>query len=189
MLDEPDFRVRIVHLDHGIPCLGFALEETRHINVWPDRVHALGLPTGPWLAHLKRLVREAAADATPVEITWHDRDGDHRREFPLGYLRREVLEESRGQKIAYVTDIAFHDANRQAVRELAGDAHLFYIEAPFLQTAARRAVATAHLTAHQAGQLAREAGAHRVIPFHFSPRHRGHESRLEAEVQAAFEMR
>lgn len=189
MLDEPDFRVRSVHLDHGIPCLGFALEERRHINVWPDRLHALGLPTGPWLAHLKRLVREAAADATPVEITWHDRDGDHRREFPLGYLRREVLEESRGQKIAYVTDIAYHDANRQAVRELAGDAHLFYIEAPFLQTAARRAVATAHLTAHQAGQLAREAGAHRVIPFHFSPRHRGHESRLEAEVQAAFEMR
>lgn len=189
LLDEPDFRIRTVALDHGIPCLGFALEEKTHLNVWRNRLDALGLPTGPWLARLKQLVREEAADDTPVEIAWHDRHGEHRRELPLGDLRRQVLQESRGQKIAYVTDVAFHEANRHAIVELARDADLFYIEAPFLHAAAERAADTAHLTARQAGRLAREAGARRVIPFHFSPRHSGDESLLEAEVLATFEGR
>ncbi|WP_019623823.1 ribonuclease Z [Thioalkalivibrio thiocyanoxidans] len=187
LLDEPGFRIRAAQLDHGIPCLGFMLEEKTHINVWRNRLDALGLPTGPWLAHLKRLVREEAPDDTPVEIAWHDRHGEHRRELPLGYLRQEVLQETRGQKIAYVTDVAFHEANRRAIVALARGADLFYIEAPFLDAAAPRAAATAHLTARQAGRLAREAGVRRVIPFHFSPRHSGDEPVLEAEVLAAFD--
>ena len=31
-------------LDHDIPCLGFALEEKLHMNVWKNRLQELGLP-------------------------------------------------------------------------------------------------------------------------------------------------
>jgi ribonuclease Z len=187
LLDEEDFRVRAVHLDHRIPCLAFVLEEKTHLNIWKNRLEAMGLPTGAWLTQLKQFVRRGAADDTPVEITWRDQAGDHRLVHALGLLRREVIREAPGQKIAYVVDAAFHDENRRRIVALARDADLFFVEAPFLNDAAERAAQTAHLTAGQAGLLAREAGVKRVIPFHFSPRHSGEEARLRAEVMAAYE--
>lgn len=189
LVDEPDFRIRVAHLDHGIPCLGLTLEEKTHLNVWKNRVEALGLPTGPWLARLKALARQDAPDETPVEIAWRDRHGDHRLMHPLGFLRREILQEVPGQKIAYITDAAYTDANRKTIVELARNADLLYIEAPFLESASARAAATAHLTATQAGRLARAAGARRAVPFHFSPRHTGDEQRLTEEFFAAFRER
>src|SRR5512135_859211 len=56
LLDEKEFRVRCTLLDHKTPCLGFALEEERHVNVWKSRLVEMGLPTGPWLQDLKRAV-------------------------------------------------------------------------------------------------------------------------------------
>src|SRR5690349_10812857 len=50
---EPTFRVSGAVLDHGIPCLGFALEESAHVNVWKNRLAERGLPVGPWLRDLK----------------------------------------------------------------------------------------------------------------------------------------
>jgi ribonuclease Z len=39
---------------------------------------------------------------------------------------------ARGQKIAYVVDIAYHDRNIEKVIALARDADQLFIEAPFL---------------------------------------------------------
>lgn len=185
--DEDEFRVRAVPLDHnGIVSLGFALEEKAHLNVWKNRLDALGLPTGPWLSELKRRVRRGDPDDTAFTIRWRDRDGEHERVETLGMLRREVLCEVPGQTIAFVVDAAFHEANRRAITELVRYADQFYVEAPFLNEAVTRAAATGHLTAGQAGRLAREAGVKRVIPFHFSSRHAGQEALIEEQVRAAF---
>jgi ribonuclease Z len=43
-----------------------------------------------------------------------------------------------------------------------------------------------HLTARQAGAIARAAGASVLVPFHFSPRYTGRDTELRAEAQAAF---
>jgi len=56
LCDEAGFRVRAAFLDHGIPSLGFALEEKVHINVWKNRLADLGLAVGPWLKELKDAV-------------------------------------------------------------------------------------------------------------------------------------
>lgn len=185
--DEEEFRVRAAPLDHnGIVSLGFALEEKAHLNVWKDRLDDLGLPTGPWLTELKQRVRRGDRDDTPLTIRWRDGKGQHERVETLGRLRREVLREVPGQTIAFVVDAAFHGPNRRAIVDLARYADHFYVEAPFLNEAAERAAATGHLTTGQAGWLAREAGARRVIPCHFSSRHAGQEAAIEEQVQAAF---
>ncbi|MCK7581422.1 MAG: hypothetical protein MZV65_41185 [Chromatiales bacterium] len=74
--------VRAALLDHDIPCLGFALEEKLHLNVWKNRLQELGLPTGPWLQELKRLVRRGAPDDTPVRVHWR---GSQRRDTSARY--------------------------------------------------------------------------------------------------------
>jgi ribonuclease Z len=52
-----------------------------------------------------------------------------------------------------------------------------------------RAAEKRHLTARQAGLLAREADVKRLIPFHFSPKHQDAEDLLVREALEAFEDR
>jgi len=91
-----------------------------------------------------------------------------------------------GEKIAYVTDVAFHAENTRRIVELASQADLLYIEATFLDEDAADAARKYHLTARQAGAIARDVGARLMVPFHFSPRYTDCELRLRAEAQAAF---
>ena len=185
LLDEPAFRVRAAFLDHGTACLGFAIEEKTHVNVWKNRLAELGLEVGPWLNVLKDGVRRNAPDATPVRAWWRDREGEHERVFPLGELKAAVLQLVPGAKICYVTDVAFHQDNAKRIAALAANAAQLFIECVFLDEDADHAARKHHLTARQAGSIAREAGARLVIPFHFSPRYTGREAELRGEIEAA----
>ena len=91
-----------------------------------------------------------------------------------------------GEKIVYVTDVVHHDDNARRIVELASGADLLYIEAMFLEEHAADAARKYHLTARQAGHIAREAGARVMVPFHFTPRYSDCEPRVRAEAQAAF---
>lgn len=185
LLDEPAFRVRAALLDHGTPCLGFALEEKTHVNVWKNRLAELGLAVGPWLRELKAAVIRNAADDTPVRAYWRDDHGAQERVLPLGALKVAVLQLVPGEKICYVTDVAFHPDNVERITALAANAAQLFIECVFLEQDAEHAARKRHLTARQAGAIARAAGARRVIGFHFSPRYAGREAQLRAELQAA----
>ncbi len=186
LLEEPGFRVRAAVLDHGIPCLAFALEERRHVNIYKARLEEMGLGVGPWLQELKAAVIEGAPDATPIRAAWHEDSGLCERVLRLGELKERALRVVPGQKITYVTDIRFHEENLRRIAELAGGADIFFIETPFLDADADIAARKNHLTAAQAGYIARQAGAKAIVPFHFSPRYAGQEERLIAEAEAAF---
>lgn len=176
--EEPSLRVRFAPLDHRTSSLAFALEEARHVNVWRNRLAEMGLAPGPWLAELKAAIHAGRPDDTPIRA-----DG---RTLPLGLLRARAVSETPGQKLAYVADAAPTEANARRVEALARGADLIFVEAPFEKAEAARAADRAHLTTAHAGSLARRAGAERLEPFHFSPRHAGREAELMAEVSAAF---
>jgi len=186
LLDDENIRVRAAQLDHDIPCLAFALEEKMHINVWKNRLQGLGLPTGPWLQELKRCVRQGAADDTPISICWRDHAGAHERTLSLGALRTRVLKIVPGQKLAYVVDAVYHSENARRIVDLARAADTLFIESVFLDRDMERAAARFHLTARQAGTLARSAGVTRLVPMHFSPRYSDEPDVLRCEAEAAF---
>jgi ribonuclease Z len=85
-----------------------------------------------------------------------------------------------------VVDAAFHESNIARIVELARGADQLFIETAFLDEDAELAAQRRHLTAAQAGTLARNAGAARVVPFHFSPRYDGREDELRRELEAAW---
>ena len=186
LLEEEGFRVRATQLDHDIPCLAFALEEKMHLNVWKNRLQELGLPTGPWLQELKRRVRQGEADDTPVSIRWHDHAGAHEQSLLLGTLRTQVLKIVPGQKIAYIVDAVYHPENARRIVDLARAADTLFIESVFLDCDTQRAATRFHLTARQAGTLARAAGVTRLVPMHFSPRYSDRPDALQREAEAAF---
>jgi ribonuclease Z len=186
LLEDEGFLVRAVLLDHDIPCLGFALEEKLHMNVWKNRLQELGLPTGPWLKELKHLVRRQAPDNSALRVHWRDHRGEHERAFTVGQLRGDVLRIVPGQKIAYVVDVVYHAENARRITRLADKADTLFIESVFLNEDVERATARFHLTAHQAGTLARRAGVKHMVLLHFSPRYSDDPDALRHEAEAAF---
>jgi ribonuclease Z len=186
LLDEPALQVHCAVLDHGIPCLGFALQEAMHVNVWPNRLAQLGLAPGPWLRDAKRAIIAGETDDTLVTARCREGSTMRDKQLSLGDLRRAALQPVPGQKIAYITDVACHASNLQRIRQLAANADLLFIESTFLERDVGEARRKNHLTASQAGSIARDCGAHEVIPFHFSPRYADCEAALVNEVRSAF---
>jgi ribonuclease Z len=178
--------VQAAILDHGIASLGFALEETVRINVWRNRVEALGLKIGPWLRDLKEAAARGDAEETLVAVEWREPQPTAPRALPLGQLKSEILQLARGRKIAYVVDAAFTPTNTEKIIALARDAELLFIEAPFLQADVEHAAARQHLTAHQAGTLARQAQVKHIVTLHYSPRYEGRGDELAREALVAF---
>jgi ribonuclease Z len=106
-------------------------------------------------------------------------------------FRRDALAEAlilrrTGQRLAYVTDVRFTPENVTRILSLAGGVDLFVCEAAFLDEDRSLAAERSHLTARQAGWLAREAGAKRLAPCHLSPRYKGREQEIVDEAGEAF---
>ena len=184
--EEATFRVRARFVDHDVPCLAYAIEEKAHVNVAKDRLAALGLSTGSWLRELKHAVLTGAPGTTPIDVRWRDREGEHAMTRPVAELRHLVLDVVPGQRIGYVTDLRYTESNVQTLTALLGSVDLLFIESVFLDEDAEHAERKNHLTARQAGEIARAVGARAVMPFHFSPRYQERPSDLMAEVHAAW---
>jgi ribonuclease Z len=135
---------------------------------------------------LKRAVRAGRPDDFPVHVAWSRGGRREERCVALGTLRREVMRESPGQKLAYVTDVLDSAANHDEILTLARAADLFYCEAGYPARDADRARARYHLTTVQAGRLAAEAGARHFSVFHLSPKYRDCPGELVAEAMGAF---
>lgn len=186
LVSDPDLKVRSATLEHGLPVLAFALEERARINIWRSRVEAMGLSVGPWLRAFKDAILRGAADTTPIPVRWAANDPTRPQELPLGRLASNIMKVTRGRKIAYVVDVAYTPSNIETIVALARNADMLFIEAPFLHEDLDRAAARHHLTARQAGTLARHANVKQIRTFHYSPRYRGREEAILAEAEIAF---
>jgi ribonuclease Z len=184
--ENATFTVRAVHLDHRIPCLGFALVEKSHLNVRKDELERLGVPAGPWLNQLKNAIRAGQSDDTVITARWPQAGGERHVDFTLAELRHRLVVETPGQKLAYVVDTVFSKDNVAKIVALADNVDVLFCESFFLDEDRDQAINRYHLTARQAGTLARLAGVKRLEVFHFSPRYDGVAERVYAEAEAAF---
>lgn len=186
VMGEPSFSVHAIHLDHKIPCLGLSLQENFHVNVLKDRLKSFNLPVGPWLKKFKDALYNGVDEETLFEVVWNEGGQRYKREFLLGELKREIARITPGQKIVYITDIRYTPENTEKVVDFARDADCLFIEASFLDAERKTAYEKYHLTARQAGSLARKAGVKQFKLFHFSPRYTHKAELLYQEAEAAF---
>jgi ribonuclease Z len=151
--------------DHRTDTVGYALaEHTRLGRFNPDRARELGVPEGPLWGKLHK--------GETVELP------DGRRVGPndlVGAPRR-------GRIVVYTGD------TRPAltVVEAARGADLLIHDSTFGEEERERAGETGHSTAAQAAEVAREAGARRLVLTHISPRYTREAPELLAEAKAVF---
>lgn len=91
----------------------------------------------------------------------------------------------RGENIGYGTDLRYTPPNVEALDGLLHGCDVLFIESVFLHEHADHAARKNHLTALQAGLIARALDARVVVPFHFSPRHADRPHALAAELEAS----
>ena len=164
VLDNPDFKVWAVTLDHGaIPVLAYRLEQAPKLNVRKERLRARNLDPGAWLGELKRRV---AADDQQAAIRLPDGST-----AAVNSLAKDLLQINPAQKLVYATDCTDSRTNREKLAALANGAHSFFCEAAFLAADREYAEKSGHLTTHGCGAIAHAAGVEQLVPFHFSRRY------------------
>lgn len=175
---EPDFRVRAVILDHGIPVLAFAFETAPVTHVSKDRLRESGLSEGPWIGALKRSL---ATGDTSAAIRLPDG-----RRLSATELADALVEYDPARRLVYATDLADTSENRRLLSTLATGADVLFCEAGFTSADIEQASRTCHLTARACGEIAAAAGVSRLVPFHFSRRYDGKSDDLYAEIGTVY---
>ena len=97
ILDEEDFTVRAIFLNHHGLCLGYLVQEKPKFNIQTDRLANLGLRPGAWVKHLKDGTMTGEVDING-------------KSFSMETLRAELLVESTGDSLAYLTDFLLDDS-------------------------------------------------------------------------------
>ena len=137
-------------LNHSVLCLGFRIEKhDRPGRFDPEEAARLGVPPGPLYSQLQQGNCVQSTEGATI-----------RPEQVMGATRR-------GCHVAYVTDTA----PTPSIAALVMDTDLALVEGMFLTRHESEARDKKHLTAQQAGQIARRAGARRLVLMHLSPRY------------------
>jgi ribonuclease Z len=129
-------------LDHDVDCYGFRLAEKEQFRLRQEKLDAAGLK-GPVVGELLK-------------------------KGSVGVHRREDFGEMRpGQTFAFVMDTR----PCEGARTLAKGADLLVCESTYHSAETELARESGHMTALQAGTLARDAGVRRLVIGHFSQRY------------------
>ena len=70
-------------LNLALKASGLRKRQRAHINVWRNKVEAMGLSIGPWLRACKQATLRGAPDDTLIEVAWRDRSSDTAAFLPL----------------------------------------------------------------------------------------------------------
>jgi ribonuclease Z len=160
-LERGDYRLVTFPVAHGVSSVGYALvEDDRPGRFDVETADALGVPSGPERGALQR--------GEPVTLP------DGRVVIP-----EQVLGEPRPGRTVV---IAGDTAPSPTVLEAARGADLLVHEATFLEEERERARETAHSTALEAAQLARDAEVGMLALTHLSNRYFGPEAAREARA-------
>lgn len=187
LAEEPLFTIEAAILDHKTPSLAFSIREKFHININKDVLIKLDLPVGAWLNELKRSFREERPTDSRFVARLEREGGCEERLFKLeDFIENRLVLITRGQKVTYVADAAGSKENKEKIISMAKGSDTFFCEAAFLDMDRDKALKKYHLTAKDAGGIAREAGAGRLAIFHFSPKYRDNPSDLYEEARNEF---
>lgn len=176
IVTEETYLVEAMIFDHGTPSIGYLVRERPRTNVNLDAIKLLGLAPGPWLKALKD---PSVPNEKEVSV-----DG---RQYQLGPLRNQLLVESAGASIAYLTDFSLDPVAEERLVEWLYSCDTVVCENNFRNADRELAVASRHLIADDVGRIANKANIGKLVVIHISDRYT-HDEWLEqlAEIRQTF---
>lgn len=167
VLDEEEYYVEALPLDHSIFCLGWRFQEKHKPGVFDlSRAEELGIPRGPLygkLQHGESITLGDGRTITPDMI--------------LGPPRP-------GKSVAYCLDTQFSERSIQLADKCTALIH----ETTFGPDAIEMARDRKHSTMEDAARVAKEAGVENLIATHFSSRYDGRQiAQIGDDARSVFE--
>ncbi|MXP56731.1 ribonuclease Z [Pantoea sp. Mhis] len=166
VFDDGEFKITAWPMNHVIECYGYRIEQyDKPSCLDADKLKADGVPSGPWYQELK--------NGKCIQLK------DGRVINGINYLGA-----SKKGKILVI----FGDTGPTKVAlQLAENADVMVHEATLEASLAEKANIRGHSTTVQAAQVAKEAGAKKMIATHFSSRYLLQDrAKLLAECQSVF---
>jgi ribonuclease Z len=167
VLDEEEYYVDALPLDHSIFCLGWRFQEKDKPGIFNlETAGKLGIPRGPLygkLQHGESITLDDGRVITPDMV--------------LGEART-------GKSVAYCLDTQFSERTIQLADKCTALIH----ETTFGPDGISLARERKHSTMEDAARVAREAGAENLIATHFSSRYDGRQvTQIADEARSVFE--
>ncbi len=147
-LEEPDYYMEALPLEHTASCLGYCLTEKDRRRIRKEAIVKLGIPEGPLLGKLQ----------SGESIKWNNKT----------VTPDEATYTIKGKKVTYIADTKLCS---NAIK-LAQDADLLICESTYANALEEKATLYKHLTAGQAGFIANKANAKKLVLTHFSQRYK-----------------
>lgn len=161
-----EYEICAFRTDHRIRSVGYAMNEyQRRGRFDKEKALSLGVPEGPLFSQLHNGSQVELGNGTVVEP-----------EQVVGPPRP-------GRHVVYTGDTR----PTETVIENSQEADLLIHDGTFGEDYRDRAVETAHSTAREAGEVARDAGVRKLVLTHISSRYASDASRLATEAQDVFE--
>ena len=167
VLEEKEFYVDAMPLDHSIFCLGWRFQEKDRPGIFSlEQAEALGVPRGPLFGKLQNgnsIILENGQTIRPEEV--------------LGETRP-------GKSVAYCLDTQF---SKRSIELAAGCTALIH-ETTFGPDGVTMARERKHSTMEDAARVAADAGAGQLIATHFSSRYDHRQvKQIADEARATYE--
>ncbi len=165
IVDKGPYFIKAVATDHGVPSLGYVLEEKRRVGRFNrERAIELGVPVGPMFSKLQR--------GEPVVINGRT------------ILPSEVIGESRpGRKLVYSGDTR----PCESIEKSSTEADLLIHDGTMTGELKDWALQTKHSTAGEAAALAKRARVKQLVLTHISSRYSESTEPLLHEAKGIFE--
>ena len=160
-LENEDFYLEAMPLEHSIETLGFNFVEKDRLRIDTKKTKKLGIPEGPLLGKLQdeKSIMWKGKTVKPEEVTY----------------------KVEGKKISIISDTV----PCKSCDLLAKDADILVCEATYSSTLNEKSEAYRHMTGQQAALIASRANAKRLILVHFSARYKVIEE-IEEDAKAVF---
>ncbi len=160
------FTINAFPLNHTKPCFGYSLtEEQRKGEFFPDKATALGVPRGPLFGRLQNGEEVTLDDGRVIKPS-----------DVMGTARE-------GRKFSYITDTLYFPG----ISDFVKDSDLLFCESMFENALIDTALEKKHMTASQAGLIARDGNCRKLCLQHYSPRYTDRELRkLVKEAREIF---
>jgi ribonuclease Z len=166
VLDEPEYYVEALPLDHTIFCLGWRFQEKDRPGMFNlEKAEELGVPRGPLYGKLQHGENIAVPDGRVITP-----------DMVLGPPRP-------GKSVAYCLDTQFSERTIQLAQQCTALIH----ETTFGPDAIDMARERKHSTMEDAARVAKEAGVGNLIATHFSSRYDGRQiSKIADDARSIF---
>jgi ribonuclease Z len=167
ILETADFFVKAIALEHTKPCFGYVMQEKdRPGEFHPELARSLEVPIGPMWGSLQKGNTVTLSDGRIVES--HQVMGEKRK----------------GRKFSYITDSLYMPSIAEHIKE----SDLLLCEGMFTSDMEETAIEKKHMTAGQAGQIAKDGQVKKLGLLHYSPRYSDRELRyLFKDAKRVFE--